>query len=209
MDVGPIIEAVYQPAHRKELDKVSAGAHRRHIHRWHRCRISLAGCNRLDFRLVARTDLIITNQRSLVMAGRGKHDSPFVDASHTSILALTRGFCVLASRTRPCMYTTSASFGVSNEIVAPFSRTGWSCLKNGPRMALCVATVVASDAFLYVISSTRLVSRQRQTKRRGIGIALRFQTYNITNQLALVSFLVAHLTCPVDQSNTFGPFIHR
>ena len=60
---------------------------------------------------------------------------------------------------------TSASPGVSKLILSPFCRTGWSSLKKGPRIALWVATSVASAAFTYVISSTSLRRSMRQRSR--------------------------------------------
>lgn len=84
---------------------------------------------------------------------------PLVDACQTSIVAFGIGFFVFASVTVPCIYTCCAPGGLWNSMLAPFSLTGWSCLKKGPRIALCVATSAASEAFLYVISSTNLRKR--------------------------------------------------
>lgn len=36
----------------------------------------------------------------------------------------------------------------------------------------------------------------------------RFQTNHITDQLAFISFLVAHLARPVDERNALGPLVH-
>lgn len=41
-----------------------------------------------------------------------------------------------------------------------------------------------------------------------IGANIRLQTHHITNQLALVSLVIAHLASPIDQLDPLHPFVH-
>lgn len=64
-------------------------------------------------------------------------------------------------------------------------------------MALCVANVAASEAFLYVISSTRLPHSQQEYAQEDTECVSRFQTDNVADELAFISAVIAHLASPV------------
>lgn len=64
-------------------------------------------------------------------------------------------------------------------------------------MALCVAKVAASDAFLYVISSTRLPHSQQGYGQEENTRVSRLQSDNIADELAFVPAVIAHLAGPV------------
>lgn len=111
------------------------------------------------------------------------------------------------------MYTTSASAGVSNVMVDPFSRLGASGRQKGPRMAESVAEMPALAAVRCVMSSTSLVvvtvrirngGAPRQEKARH----LRLQPDNVTEQDALVAALRAHLPSAVDHVDAREPLVH-
>lgn len=122
------------------------------------------------------------------------------------------------SVTRPCINTGWAFTGVSKLMVVPFARIGWSSLQNGPRIADAVRPSVLLVAAVYVISSTSLISEllvfeSMWCRKFCLNLeywfarSLRFQADNVTQQLALVAFIVAHLPSPVYHVHTHHPFV--
>lgn len=79
-------------------------------------------------------------------------------------------------------------------------------------MAEAVAESAASVAFRTVISSTNLHTYEllvQQTKKKNLHQQknVRFETNHVTQQLAFVSFLVAHLPGPVDELYARHPLV--